>query len=48
MRLLSETRGLAGDIGTKTCGGFPGMAGSLELDAQSFADWGVDYLKASG
>ena len=23
------------------------MAGNLELDAQTYADWGVDYLKAS-
>lgn len=31
-----------------TCGGFPGSAGFEELDARTFASWGVDYLKADG
>ena len=39
--------GLYGDIGTKTCGGYPGMQDHLQRDAQTYADWGVDYLKAS-
>lgn len=34
-----------GDIGSKTCGGFPGMAGNFELDAQTLANWQIDYLK---
>jgi hypothetical protein len=34
-----------GDIGTKTCGGYPGMHGHLETDAQTYAEWGIDYLK---
>jgi len=37
-----------GDIGTKTCGGYPGTAGFEKLDAQTFADWKVDYLKLDG
>ncbi len=37
--------GIYGDIGTKTCGGYPGMAAHLKQDAQTYADWGVDYLK---
>lgn len=40
--------GIYGDIGSKTCGGFPGMAGSLQLDAETYAEWGVDYLKVDG
>eukprot|EP00884_Botryococcus_braunii_P022801 jgi/Botrbrau1/9204/Bobra.0028s0003.1 len=40
--------GIYGDIGTKTCGGYPGMEGHLELDAQTFAEWGVDYVKVDG
>ncbi|KAH7719937.1 Melibiase family protein [Aphelenchoides avenae] len=36
------------DIGTKTCGGYPGSAGHLKQDAQTFADWNVDYLKLDG
>ena len=43
LRVLSL---FTGDIGTKTCGGYPGMQGNFVLDAQTYADWGVDYLKA--
>ena len=39
--------GIYGDIGTKTCGGYPGMQDNLQKDAQTYADWGVDYLKVS-
>lgn len=37
--------GLYTDRGTKTCAGFPGSAGYEELDARTFQQWGVDYLK---
>lgn len=37
--------GLYEDYGTKTCAGFPGSLAHVELDAQTFAAWGVDYLK---
>ncbi|GAA4970949.1 NPCBM/NEW2 domain-containing protein [Nonomuraea thailandensis] len=37
--------GIYGDAGTKTCAGYPGSLGHEELDAQTWADWGVDYLK---
>lgn len=40
--------GIYADVGTKTCGGFPGSLGNYTLDAQTFADWGVDYLKVDG
>ncbi|MEV0614344.1 NPCBM/NEW2 domain-containing protein [Nonomuraea sp. NPDC050404] len=37
--------GIYGDAGTKTCAGYPGSLGHEEIDAQTWADWGVDYLK---
>jgi len=37
--------GIYTDRGTLTCTGRPGSSGHEELDAQTFADWGVDYLK---
>ncbi|MEV0819625.1 NPCBM/NEW2 domain-containing protein [Nonomuraea rubra] len=37
--------GIYGDAGTKTCAGYPGSLGHEELDAQTWADWGIDYLK---
>jgi len=40
--------GIYEDIGTKTCAGFPGSQWYLQLDAQTFADWTIDYLKFDG
>ncbi|XP_032628029.1 alpha-galactosidase A isoform X2 [Chelonoidis abingdonii] len=40
--------GIYGDVGNKTCAGFPGSYGHYDLDAQTFADWGVDLLKFDG
>ena len=40
--------GIYEDFGTKTCGGYPGSEFYLQLDAQTFADWGVDYVKFDG
>jgi len=37
--------GLYSDAGTKTCAGYPASLGTEDVDAQTFADWGVDYLK---
>ncbi|TFC10421.1 glycoside hydrolase family 27 protein [Cryobacterium algoritolerans] len=37
--------GLYEDAGTRTCAGYPGSLGHEQLDAQTFAAWGVDYLK---
>jgi len=31
-----------------TCGGYPASKDHEELDAQTFADWGVDYMKVDG
>ena len=40
--------GIYEDFGTKTCGGYPGSEGYEEVDAKTFAAWGVDYLKFDG
>lgn len=43
-----------GDIGTKTCAGYPGFSQGSDmqdwfmLDSQLFAKWGVDSLKVDG
>ena len=37
--------GLYSSPGPQTCGGYPGSYGHEELDAQTYAAWGVDYLK---
>ena len=37
--------GLYSDAGEKTCAGRPGSLGHEEMDAQTYADWKVDYLK---
>uniref|UniRef100_A0A674ED32 Alpha-galactosidase n=1 Tax=Salmo trutta TaxID=8032 RepID=A0A674ED32_SALTR len=41
--------GIYGDLGTHTCGGYPGTTlDKIETDAQMFASWGVDFLKLDG
>lgn len=47
--------GIYGDIGTLTCGGYPGFAdptGGLTnffmVDAETFSEWGIDSLKVDG
>ncbi|XP_061108359.1 alpha-N-acetylgalactosaminidase-like [Conger conger] len=41
--------GIYGDLGTYTCGGYPGTTlDKVTIDAQTFADWGVDMLKLDG
>ena len=37
--------GVYTDRGTKTCAGRPGAQGYEEIDANTYASWGVDYLK---
>ena len=37
--------GLYSDAGFYTCGGKPGSLGYEEIDAKTYAEWGVDYLK---
>jgi alpha-N-acetylgalactosaminidase len=40
--------GLYTDIGTHTCGGYPGSFGHFDIDAKTFARWGIDSLKVDG
>ncbi|XP_006737754.1 alpha-galactosidase A [Leptonychotes weddellii] len=40
--------GIYADVGNKTCAGFPGSFGHYDIDAKTFADWGVDLLKFDG
>ncbi|MBP3328118.1 MAG: glycoside hydrolase family 27 protein [Clostridia bacterium] len=37
--------GMYSCVGTLTCAGYPGSLDHEFVDAKSFADWGVDYLK---
>ena len=37
--------GIYSSAGVQTCAGFPGSLGYEAVDAQTFADWGVDYVK---
>ncbi|TFL01475.1 glycoside hydrolase [Pterulicium gracile] len=37
--------GIYSDAGTLTCAGYPGSLGREQLDATTFSDWGIDYLK---
>jgi alpha-galactosidase len=37
--------GIYSDAGWKTCGGKPGSRGHEYQDAQTYAQWGIDYLK---
>jgi len=37
--------GIYADAGALTCQFHPGSRGHEEEDAQSFAEWGVDYVK---
>lgn len=41
--------GIYGDMGTHTCGGYPGTPlDKIKIDAQTFADWEVDMFKYDG
>ncbi|KAK3597113.1 hypothetical protein CHS0354_021221 [Potamilus streckersoni] len=40
--------GIYEDFGIKTCAGYPGSEFYMQLDAQTFADWGIDLLKFDG
>jgi alpha-galactosidase len=37
--------GIYSDVGYKTCQNFPGSYDNYEIDAQTYADWGIDFLK---
>ncbi|KAJ5610950.1 hypothetical protein N7510_007669 [Penicillium lagena] len=40
--------GIYEDSGNQTCGGYPGSYGHEQQDAETFASWGIDYLKLDG
>lgn len=35
-------------VGDVTCMHYPGSRNHFEIDAKTFADWDVDYLKVDG
>ena len=37
--------GIYSSNGTQTCAGYPGSYNHEEIDAKTYAEWGVDYLK---
>jgi alpha-galactosidase len=37
--------GIYNDVGEKTCMEYPGADGHFEIDAQTYADWEIDFLK---
>uniref|UniRef100_A0A0B7BCH9 Alpha-galactosidase n=1 Tax=Arion vulgaris TaxID=1028688 RepID=A0A0B7BCH9_9EUPU len=40
--------GIYGDMGIFTCGGYPGSKFTMDLDARTFAAWGIDSFKMDG
>ena len=41
--------GIYADYGTHTCAGYPGTTPEyFKTDAETFSDWGVDYVKMDG
>jgi len=45
LHLLGLGFGIYSDAGSLTCAGYSGSLGYEGIDAQTFANWGVDYLK---
>lgn len=48
LKELGFSPGIYTDAGNLSCGGYPGAYGYGELDAQTFAEWGFEYLKLDG
>jgi len=40
--------GIYEDFGNYTCAGYPGIIGHMDVDAETFASWDVDYVKLDG
>ena len=40
--------GIYEDYGNFTCAGYPGIIGHMDVDADTFASWEVDYVKLDG
>lgn len=48
LKSLGFAPGIYTDAGNLSCGGYPGAYGHEELDAETFASWGFEYLKLDG
>ncbi|KAH7383620.1 glycoside hydrolase family 27 protein [Cadophora sp. MPI-SDFR-AT-0126] len=48
LKELGFVPGIYTDAGNLSCGGYPGAFGHEALDAQTFADWGFEYVKLDG
>ncbi|CAD5232454.1 unnamed protein product [Bursaphelenchus xylophilus] len=48
MHNLGLKFGSYGDYGSKTCAGYPGSKNFEKIDAFTFAEWDVDYIKLDG
>ena len=48
MHSKNATFGLYTAESASTCGGYPASANHEALDAETFASWGVDYMKVDG
>ncbi len=48
LKKLGFKPGIYTDAGNLSCGGYPGAFGYEELDAQTFAEWGFEYVKLDG
>lgn len=42
---LGLKAGIYSSAGLTTCGGYPASLGYEDIDAETFASWGIDYLK---
>ena len=40
--------GIYANVGNETCAGYPGSKGYLQIDAQTFTQWGIDMIKFDG
>lgn len=40
--------GIYSSPGLRTCAGYEGSYGHEELDARTWAEWGIDYLRKAG
>lgn len=40
--------GIYEDIGSATCGGYPGLEGHMKIDAKTLVSWDIDYIKVDG
>lgn len=48
LKALGFTPGIYTDAGNLSCAGYPGALGHEDLDAQTFASWGFEYVKLDG